>query len=557
MIARSVIAISLVLCFSLAGCSMSQKGALSQAQRSYQQADFETCLMKLSQAEGYGEHSESVSADISFHRGLCLEGAGRKNEATAVYLNLIRTYPNSSGAIQAQARLANVRDISKTPAASGPSSGSNSRPASSPRTMVLLKVHVDSRHVALPGSSNLPKDIDYDAEVVLSWRYLAVSTADHLQVMDFEKRRRFSVDKKTGTYIDYSLYDTVGFRALELNNRNALDHVLAKAKIDQVSRVAGREDNEHNLAVQARPLVTISVDRDGDDTVFSAAGKPLFRNSLKGTPVSVEESTAFAQYLRYVFGGHPFILDDVAKGKLIPSSATFTFRNLAVNTVTIGVTEVQRIEAAPYDVQSYRPWMPEPSADALDALLSRASIIPLSALEAEKRKVQLGRTVALQEERFLDALLETMEFQLMTGTSPPAFSPEQATKIQSDASVQKLVKALAPGTKEQLQEAVKTFQALRRQTQTKQHMLKTFEAIDRAKLGELVVAKSLFAEALQSQPFLAGAYKDLGDVLVMGYDTFRAWRCWDIGRRIAPNFPTFSSVTEFEKKLVAEYPEYF
>ena len=553
---KSSIAISLVLIFLMTACAMSQSGALYRAQNSYREADYETCLTKLSQAEGYGEHSEFVSSEIIFYRGLCLERAGRKQEAVAVYHNLIRKFPQSNGAAQAQVRIGNAKDVTTAPTEPGTIPASNSRLVLSARTMLFLKLHVNSRHTALPGSSNLPKDTEYDAEVVLNRRYLTVSTVDHLQVFDFEKRRRFSVDKKTGTYIDYSLYDTVGFRALELNNRTALNRALNNAKIDRLA--VGREDNEHVLAVQARPPVPIRVDRDGDDTVFSAAGKPLFRHSLKGTPVGVDDSTSFAQFLRYSFGGHPWILDDIAKGKLIPSAATFTFRNLAVNTVTIVVTEVQRIEEALYDIQAYLPWMPVQSQDALDAILSRASKTSPSSLEEESRHLLRDRTAACQEGRFLDALLGTMEFQIMTGEQPPAFLSEQATKIQSDDSVKRLVQALTPGPQnERLKEAVTTLQELRQRTHTKQHVLKVFEANDRAKLGELVAAKALFIEVLQRQPLLAGAYKDLGDVLVMGYDTFRAWRAWDIGRRIAPNFPTFSSVTEFERKLATEHPEYF
>jgi hypothetical protein len=76
-------------------------------------------------------------------------------------------------------------------------------------------------------------------------------------------------------------------------------------------------------------------------------------------------------------------------------------------------------------------------------------------------------------------------------------------------------------------------------------------------LGEIVTARRLFTEVLASHPFLTGAYKDLGDALLLGYDTSRARRCWDIGRRIASQFRTLSLVDQFEKELEAEHPEYF
>ncbi|HEX5343622.1 MAG TPA: hypothetical protein VFX55_14110 [Duganella sp.] len=56
---------------------------------------------------------------------------------------------------------------------------------------------------------------------------------------------------------------------------------------------------------------------------------------------------------------------------------------------------------------------------------------------------------------------------------------------------------------------------------------------------------------------MAGAYKDLGDLLLMQYDSPRAWRCWDTGRRLALGFVNFEAVNKFEASMVAQHPEYF
>jgi hypothetical protein len=42
----------------------------------------------------------------------------------------------------------------------------------------------------------------------------------------------------------------------------------------------------------------------------------------------------------------------------------------------------------------------------------------------------------------------------------------------------------------------------------------------------------------------------------MIYDTQRAWRSWDTGRRLAPQW-TLVALTRFEQSLVAQFPEYF
>ncbi|MYM75120.1 hypothetical protein GTP56_23400 [Duganella sp. FT134W] len=56
---------------------------------------------------------------------------------------------------------------------------------------------------------------------------------------------------------------------------------------------------------------------------------------------------------------------------------------------------------------------------------------------------------------------------------------------------------------------------------------------------------------------LGGAYKDLGDLLLMQYDSARAWRSWDAGRRVSPALPNFEAVHKFEADLLAKNPQFF
>lgn len=101
--------IVVALAFLLASCATAQSVALHFGMESYKKRDYEGCLVELGRADGYGKHSEATSAQISFYRGLCLEGAGRSAEAVAVYQNLIRNYPNTDWAAQAKARMAGAR----------------------------------------------------------------------------------------------------------------------------------------------------------------------------------------------------------------------------------------------------------------------------------------------------------------------------------------------------------------------------------------------------------------------------------------------------------------
>jgi tetratricopeptide (TPR) repeat protein len=94
-----------VLSFLLVSCASAQKGSLIQANKAIAKEDYQECLGKLSFGETLGDYSDAVNAQITFTKGLCLEGVGRKAEALALYRNLIARYPHSDWAAQGKARL--------------------------------------------------------------------------------------------------------------------------------------------------------------------------------------------------------------------------------------------------------------------------------------------------------------------------------------------------------------------------------------------------------------------------------------------------------------------
>jgi hypothetical protein len=64
--------------------------------------------------------------------------------------------------------------------------------------------------------------------------------------------------------------------------------------------------------------------------------------------------------------------------------------------------------------------------------------------------------------------------------------------------------------------------------------------------------------ALRANPCLAGAWIDIGSGFLNDYQTYVAWECFDIARRILPaGSPTFSRVEALERDLRARHPEFF
>ena len=428
--------------------------------------------------------------------------------------------------------------------------------AAQTQAAVNFQLQVVTRTEPMQSGKAAPPDTHFAHDVTVADKFIAVKSERHITVYDFSVRKRTVADLKTQTRIEYSLYDTVGFRISELRNRQRLKQVLAAAKVDV--DLMGQLDNEHTLSVQETPFSPLQTALQGESEVFSSGAKALLRRSLKGTPVSAKDAYRFAQYVRYTFGGHPQILRALADGNAIPSKLQMSTYDAMRATHDMEFASVQPVVDKAPDLSAFALRAYEHVSDPVDKQLDRA----VNAADTDKVKkqatVQDEVASLFGEGRALDALLATIEWSLMTGGQLPAMAPEQREKLQSDKSVPLLMGALNPArTKEGLAQAIKVLTELRSAAPAKQHVLRIFEANHRAALGERGAARDLFVDALTVNPFIAGAYKDLGDIAYTEFDTARAWRSWDQGRRLAPGFPIFGVINQLEASLLKSQPDYF
>jgi hypothetical protein len=407
---------------------------------------------------------------------------------------------------------------------------------------------------AANSAGSRPADEAQTSQVVLGERHMSVTTANAAVIYDFASKRRYEVDLKAATYVDYSLFDSVGFRVMEVRNRQTLGRVMASAKIDQ--KMFDPVFDEQSLSVLSDTGRTLGEGAEGADTVLSVDGKALMRIAPGGAEVSASEAAAFTRYVRYQFGGHPLVVARLAALRRVPSRFIMYYADAGgAQTRTFTVTGLAPVDAPGYDMAKYTARAG--GADEIDQLLDRARNTRWPTHEQSRLKLEEEMSAAFADKRPLDAMLGAIELNLMTGAPMAPFPADRLPMIQADPSVRALAGTMKPQDKAGLGAAVRVLQSLRPQTMRKRHMLQLFEANNRVKLGERAAALELFAAVLRANPALAGAYKDLGDVLFLGFDMPRAWRAWDQGRRIAPRLNLFEAVDQFEQKLVREHPEYF
>ncbi|NTW51694.1 MAG: hypothetical protein HGB22_03820 [Chlorobiaceae bacterium] len=430
---------------------------------------------------------------------------------------------------------------------------------------IKMQLCIDTHFTPVGESRNLPPDSRETLEVTLADNYTSVESTQENEIVDFSLRRRFQIDNESKTYVEYSLYSTVGFRILELQNRQKMHQLFNKMFEPGTPQAAqfpsgehGAIDDEHNLSIcipgTSRNIV---MTEKGDERIYTNENHQLARWRINGVAVNAADAQRFVKFIRFRVGGHPEILKRVAEEKIIPDKMVFTMHDmLSLCSRTLVITNIHTTDSASYNLAAYSKRKVSPSANKLEFILDQAESRSPKAIEADKSAKRKAIDTVLQKGKIFDRLLGSLELALM-GEPLQAFPDSQLLLMKTEPSITKFTKAMGAKTRDELKMAVQTLVDLRSQAYTKSYLLKLFEASYRLRLVELDTAKNLFLEVLQSNPSLAGAYNDLGGLLYMRYDTPGAWRCWDIARRIAPQFPLSDKVNKLETSLVESFPEYF
>jgi hypothetical protein len=129
-------------------------------------------------------------------------------------------------------------------------------------------------------------------------------------IYDFKTRRRYAVNTAAREYVEYSLYDTLGFRVMELQNRVRLQAMLA---VPMPAMNMAVQENELSL-LKGAPGAVDEKTVDGTRS-YSIGGIQLATWSEAGAKVAADDAAQFARFMRYAQGGHPQLLDKLAQGR--------------------------------------------------------------------------------------------------------------------------------------------------------------------------------------------------------------------------------------------------
>ena len=432
--------------------------------------------------------------------------------------------------------------------------------ASAAQASVAFHVTVTTERVNKPGvNTSLPARETQDSDVVLGEHFISVRDGHTLSVLDFATRRRYMIDTAASTYDTYSLFDVAGSRAAELHHRQGIAGMLKLSGLEQHATPPVYEEQALSVLDNKRRGPLLPQVLDGA-VLWSLDEQPLLRLDIAGSPVSGDDATAFAQYLRYTWGCHPLVLKMLADGKRIPAAFTLHHQQIAGKVARhFRISAMTAGAPATYSLAAYRPRPLAADAPVLERVLAQAARLPPLGPEAPQAHLALRAEAErlFAAEKPFEAFLSMLEDHFSTGALVDKLSPQQQLAMQACQPIHDLTRALLAKDKEGIQAALATVQGLRQQHGLEQPVLALFEGNLRAKLGQRQAAMALYLQVLQAKPHMAAAYQDLGDALYAQFDAPNAWRSWDAGRAMAPSLRQFRKVNDLERSLLQDYPAFF
>jgi hypothetical protein len=389
--------------------------------------------------------------------------------------------------------------------------------------------------------------------------YISVRRGAQKTVYALASRRLYRVDVVRSQYVEESLYAPVGFRLAELRNRMMLGSAMAKAKIDKAKNPFDRFQVESVLGVEwggpgaADGAPEIKMEEAGGTLTFVRDGQWAVKFTPSKTDLPEAVAGRLTQCLAYECYVHPQIRRAILKTGKVPEKLEYRAWNPPhAYSVTWVLKKMSEAEAA--DLPLGKELKPAP-----------LEVGPLTDILAEiKNRKAPARTeaqafvkAAVAEKKYLDAMLAAVECNLQYGDDASLLKEVQPF-AKTDPPLKAYIDALfTSNDPETAAQAMAALDGIKRAGLTKGYVIDIARAVTLTTLGRPKEAVESYLAALKRNPFIAGAYKDLGDLAAASFDMPLAWKYWDTGRAISPTLPMLQVVNQREAWLLKNVPDFF
>lgn len=390
--------------------------------------------------------------------------------------------------------------------------------------------------------------------VVLGHQYLTIDAKGVRTIYDFARNRMLRVDLQRKTYEDYSLYSEIAFRVLEFYNRVMLGKMLETMKTRPASVDAAMAEQLFSLAEDGSQTV-LERKKSRGNTLFEWQNQLLVSASDAQQTLAAEYRREYWRFIRYYAGGHPQVLAALSGLSGVPEKMSFVRTNVKTETRTLTLRAISTPADAPYSLEGFALAMPD--REPFKTLATVSVDDAPAQWQAHVAAALKDRDLAFSQARFLDAMLAQEEATLASGDPYLEWLQQVRDSMRGDAPTQRLISGLAARDESSAQQAAADFRALRDLKPQYSDVLDVFEGNELLSLKQGERGERLLLAALQENPYVTGAWHDLGDYYYRSFRMQDAWGCLDAARRMDAQNPTLRQIDELEQTLRAKNPDFF
>ncbi|MEO0899979.1 MAG: hypothetical protein AAFY71_26430 [Bacteroidota bacterium] len=357
------------------------------------------------------------------------------------------------------------------------------------------------------------------------------------------------------------LHSIINYRVAEFNNRQGLGNMLAKGGVenmmgDQVALEStfGIEATDSKIGEQ------ITQKRKKNNYTFFYEDKELLKISFSKENIPAAFQDAYEHLLTYEFEVHPAILRQIAEEKKIPASMSFTFVDV-MRKIEKEMTfkEVKLIKDERKEL-SFDNMIPQKDTNTslvslINSLVFQFTFYPTP--EADSVLLFQQSDQYLEEEHNLSALLVLFEYLLSSGIQPLERVKNVVPLAEKDTILNNFMYAMSQSrSEEEAQDKVEVLEELIQLNIPHGFMLNIFAANGITPISP-DKGMDYFYEALKVNPYITGAWKDLGSIYNGSYNFEEGWKCYQIMLALERKHPMAEQIKELKANLERDFPQYF
>lgn len=352
-----------------------------------------------------------------------------------------------------------------------------------------------------------------------------------------------------------SLFANVGFRDYEIQNRKFLSGALEAANVEK--NPMQLLFSEHELSVKASDSKSeiVRQERDGE-LVFLGSGKELLKLSGPIIKVSDNYKKQFVRFFRHIYGGHPSLIEQLSTSAGIYPNITIWQRNVGQKKIHIEIASLDEKQLGDYSLKDLKLNMA--TSGRLVGIVERISDDPETSRKKAEQEILRNARNLIDTNDLVGAMLAYLEYTLVSGSKQIPWTEKDRELLLNSGDVREMLSVTGGSTnQEEAVSKIASMEEMREKKKAGNHILKIFESNTRASIGDTKIAHELMMDALEMNPYIAGAWKDLGGFFFKNYEPYEAWVCWDLGRKINPEHPLLKDINNFEDHLQVKHAGLF